>query len=117
MPLDLASSTENVAEQVDDQDFETEIETLNPLAVSGRVMALAELIARVTEGNTRTLSADEFQDLAEAYDELDEFECLGLRTELARRNIYWTSTLEDPCDGYADTGYEAYQRLSAVTTT
>jgi hypothetical protein len=116
MPLDLASSTEDAAQQIDDMAPETEAETQNPLAVGGRVKALTELIIRVTDGNQRTMSADEFADLAEAYDKLEDFERLELRTDLARRNIYWTSTLEDPCEGYEDTGYDAYQRLSAVTT-
>jgi hypothetical protein len=116
MPLELASDTEDAAQQIEDLAPEKEAETQNPLAVGGRVKALTDLIVRVTDGNQRTMSPAEFADLADAYDKLEEFERLELRTDLARRNIYWTSTLEDPCEGYADTGYDAYQRLCTVTT-
>ena len=116
MALDLASDTEGAAEQIESMEPETVEQTQNPLTVGGRVKALTDLIMRVTDGNSRAMSTAEFSDLAEAYDKLEDFERLELRTDLARRNIYWTSTLEDPGEGYEDTGFEAYQRLCTVTT-
>ena len=116
MPLDLVTGEQEMLQQNKAQAAAAETDVRDPLAIGGRSRAFCEWVLRLTLDGTRTLAAEEFSELASAYDKLEGLERLEVRTQLARSGIHWTSTFESATDGYddAENGYEAYQQLSAA---
>jgi hypothetical protein len=116
MPLRLdATAEEDKQAQAADVAIDS-LETHNPLALSPRARSFCELVTALTQNNTRTLTQDEFAQLAEEYDKLEGVERFAAATELAKKGITWLQTLEDNTDGYDDelNGYDVYAKICAA---
>jgi hypothetical protein len=70
-------------------------------------------VLATSEKNTRTLTNDQFNDLANEYQKLEGFERYAAGIELQRVGVDWLKTLEDDKDGYDDdlNGYNVYCQI------
>ena len=113
MPIGLDSATEQASQIAAQKDDAADAATHNPMSLTTRTKAFCDLVLAVTEKNNRTLTNDQFVDLAKEYAKLEGFERYAAGVELQRVGVDWLITLDDPKDGYDDelNGYDVYTKI------